>query len=58
MSEIATVMNRKAEAVPPKIASAVVFFHLPDASCTKPLRPSRPELPERREMNPRQLIWL
>jgi hypothetical protein len=56
MSEIATVMNRKAEAVPPKIASAFVFFHLPDASCTKPLRPGRPELPERREMNPRQLI--
>jgi hypothetical protein len=27
MSEIATVMNRKAEAVPPKIASAFVFFH-------------------------------
>ena len=56
MSEIATVMNRKAEAVPPKIASAFVFFHLPNVSCTKPLRPSRPELPERREMNPRQLI--
>jgi hypothetical protein len=40
MSEIATVMNRKAEAVPPKIASAFVFFHLPDAYAPNPCVPA------------------